>query len=127
MTKAKMNESEPMENHKLVMPENLNHFGFLFGGYMLKWVDEIAWIAATLEYPGYTFVTIGMDEVVFKTSVREGTILKFTTTKTRVGRTSVDFQVHVTDGINTAADLIFSTTVTMVRVDEKGQKKQIQS
>ena len=65
-----------MENHKLVLPEHLNQYGFLFGGHLLQWVDESAWIAATLDYPGYNFVTIGMDKVEFKKSVRQGTILK---------------------------------------------------
>ena len=52
-----------MENYKLVLPEHLNHFGDLFGGNLLKWVDESAWIAATREHPGCRFVTIAMDEV----------------------------------------------------------------
>ncbi len=111
-----------MENYKLVMPENLNHFGFLFGGYMLKWVDEIAWIAASLEYPGYRFVTIAMDRIEFRKSVREGTILKFTTQQTRVGNTSVNFSVVVSNGATNDSETIFSTTVTMVRVNEQGDK-----
>ena len=45
-----------MENHRLVLPEHLNHYGFLFGGHLLKWVDEFAYIAATIEYPNFTFV-----------------------------------------------------------------------
>lgn len=114
-----------MNNHKLVLPENLNHFGFLFGGYMLKWVDEYAWIAATLEYPGYTFVTIAMDQVEFKKGVREGTILRFTTSRTRVGNTSVDYRVDVSKGVDPTSESIFSTTVTMVRVDENGKKTKI--
>ena len=111
-----------METHKLVMPENLNHFGFLFGGYMLKWVDEIAWIAATLDYPNFTFVTIAMDQVEFRRSVREGTILKFTTRRAREGHTSVDYLVEVTNGTGDQNDTIFSTTVTMVRVNAEGRK-----
>ena len=35
-----------MINHKLVLPQYLNHYGFLFGGHLLKWVDEYAYIAA---------------------------------------------------------------------------------
>ena len=114
-----------MENYKLVMPENLNHFGFLFGGYMLKWVDEIAWIAASLEFPGLQFVTIAMDEIEFRKSVREGTILKFTTARTRLGNTSVDFSVVVSNGTTNDAETIFSTTVTMVCVDGEGKKVRI--
>ncbi len=29
-----------MTSYKLVMPGDLNHYGFLFGGKMLMWVDE---------------------------------------------------------------------------------------
>ena len=36
----------PVQHFRLVMPEHMNHFGDLYGGNMLKWVDEIAWIAA---------------------------------------------------------------------------------
>lgn len=117
-----------METFKLVMPENLNHFGYLFGGYMLKWVDEIAWIAATLDYPGYTFVTIAMDKVEFKKSVRQGTILRFLTSQANLGRTSVTYHVDVTLGEKTATaeNSIFSTNVTMVRVDQTGQKIPIE-
>ena len=112
-----------MENHKLVLPENLNHYGYLYGGDLLKWVDEYAWIAATLEYPDCNFVTLGMDKVEFRKSVREGTILKFIIKKIKEGTTSVKYLVRVYRGnsidIN---DLIFSTSVIFVRIDQNGQK-----
>ncbi len=112
-----------MENHKLVTPGNLNHYGYLYGGDLLKWVDEYAWIAATLEYPDCNFVTLGMDKVEFRKSVREGTILKFIINRKKEGSTSVQYLVRVYRGdsldIN---DLIFSTSVTYVRIDQNGQK-----
>jgi len=112
-----------MENHKLVLPSNLNQYGYLFGGDLLKWVDEYAWIAATLEYPDCNFVTLGMDKVEFKKSVRQGTILKFIVKKTKAGNTSVQYLVHVYRGNNMAMnDLIFSTRVTFVRIDQNGLK-----
>jgi len=116
-----------MENYKLVLPENLNQFGYLFGGYLLKFVDEIAWIAATLDYPGYHFVTIAMDQVEFRKSVRGGTILKFVCQKTKTGNTSVRYLVEVYNANVQPADYetMFSTTVTMVRVDEYGKKKPL--
>jgi acyl-CoA hydrolase len=74
-----------MESYKLVLPEHLNHYGYLYGGNLLKWVDEIGWIAASRDYPGYNFVTVAMDRVEFRKSVREGTILRFEALKTDVG------------------------------------------
>jgi acyl-CoA hydrolase len=112
-----------MENHKLVLPQHLNHYGFLFGGDLLKWVDEYAYVAATMEFPGSNFVTVAMDKVVFKKSVREGSILKFIVDKTREGTTSVQYEVRVYHGNSRQdEDLIFSTGVTLVRVDERGRK-----
>lgn len=117
-----------VENHKLVLPSNLNHYGYLFGGDLLKWVDEYAWIAATLEYPDCNFVTLGMDKVEFKKSVREGSILKFISEKTKTGTTSVQYLVQVYRGNNRAtSDLIFSTCVTFVRIDRDGKKTPLPS
>jgi len=116
-----------MENHKLVLPEHLNQYGYLFGGNLLKWVDEYAWIAATLDYPGCNFVTIGLDKVEFRKSVRQGAILKFVSERTRKGGTSVQYSVMVYQGNSQGSEheLIFSTHVTYVRIDEKGKKMSI--
>jgi acyl-CoA hydrolase len=116
-----------MENYKLVLPEHLNHFGYLFGGNLLRWVDEIAWIGATLDFPGCRFVTIGMDRVEFRRSIREGSILKFDVEKLRVRNTSVQYAVRVfneTFGGDETKE-VFSTTVTFVSLDERGNKKSI--
>lgn len=116
-----------MENFKLVLPEHLNQFQFLFGGNLLKFVDEIAWIAASLDYPGFNFVTIAMDRVEFRKSVREGSILRFQCDNTKTGTTSVCYHVDVFIANSTSADTdsVFSTNVTMVRVDENGNKKPL--
>ena len=116
-----------IENHKLVMPEHLNQHGFLFGGYMLQWVDEYAWIAASTDHPACHFVTIGMDHVEFRKSVRGGTILKFVITKIQNGKTSVQYGVSVFDTKKSqeADGILFSTNVTFVNIDEKGNKKEL--
>jgi acyl-CoA hydrolase len=113
-----------MENHKLVLPENLNQYGFLFGGYLLKWVDEYAWISASLDHPGCNLVTIGMDTVEFRKSVKKGVILKFVTEKTKEGNTSVQYSVSVYRGDikGDNKELVFFTHVTFVRIDEEGNK-----
>lgn len=112
-----------MENHKLILPEHLNHYGHLFGGNMLKWVDEYAWIAATLDYPGCDFVTIGMDRVEFRKGVKEGAILAFRVERVSQGRTSVSYGVEVFHKNSaTAQERVFSTQVTFVNVNKEGNK-----
>jgi acyl-CoA hydrolase len=116
-----------MENYKLVLPEHLNHFGFLFGGNLLKWIDEVGYIAVSLDYPGCNFVTVAMDKVEFKKSIKGGTILCFETNINRIGTTSIEYTVNVyKDSITTGnRELAFSTHITFVCLDEKGGKKKI--
>ncbi len=49
-----------METHRLVLTEDLNQYGLLFGGRLLSWADEAGYIAASQDFPGARFVTIGM-------------------------------------------------------------------
>ena len=113
-----------MVTYKLVMPEHLNQYGALFGGNMLKWVDETAWMAVSLDHPGARFVTIGMDRVEFKKGVSGGSILRFEAVCQRVGRTSVAYAVRVyrSDLHLGGETLIFTTDITFVRVSEAGEK-----
>lgn len=115
-------KGKEMENHKLVLPEHLNHYGYLFGGYLLQWVDEFAYIAASLDYPACNFVTIGMDKVEFRKSVKQGAILRFIIEKAKQGTTSVQYRVKV---YRSREDLMFSTHVTLVSIDEHGKKKSL--
>ncbi|MBK1883798.1 acyl-CoA thioesterase [Luteolibacter pohnpeiensis] len=116
-----------MENHRLVLPGDLNHYGFLFGGRLLAWVDEAAWIAASLDYPDHKFVTIGLDTVEFHHPVRQGTILAIHCKNIRQGNTSVTYSVEVFDKQQKDQKIpIFSTRSTFVAVDDSGNKVKIQ-
>ncbi len=116
-----------MENFKVVRPIHLNHYGYLFGGDLLKWVDEISWIAASRDYPGCKFVTVSMDRVEFRRSVRQGAVLRFEVTQCRKGTTSVQYAVTVySDDLDTGREeQVFSNHVTFVCLDAAGNKTQI--
>jgi acyl-CoA hydrolase len=115
-----------METHRLVLPGDLNHYGFLFGGRLLAWIDEASWIAASLDYPHCQFVTVAMNSVEFRHSVRTGTILAISCKLLREGKTSVTYSVSVTDK-NAGPHPIFSTEVTFVSVDDAGRKRSIRA
>lgn len=115
-----------METHRLVLPGDLNQYGFLFGGRLLAWIDEASWIAASVEYPHCQFVTVAMDKVEFHHSVRDGTILRISCEREREGTTSTTYAVRVIDEKNGTAP-IFSTRVTFVSVDDEGRKRSIRS
>jgi acyl-CoA hydrolase len=113
------------ETHRLVMTTDLNQYGFLFGGTLLSWVDEASFIAASLENPECRFVTIGMDEVAFKFSVNNGSILVVRSELKRVGKTSLTYNVKVFCGRVDDGKPIFTTNVTFVNVDDAGEKLAI--
>jgi acyl-CoA hydrolase len=116
-----------MENFKLVLRGDLNQHGYLYGGNLLKWIDEYAWIAATLDYPESKFVTVALDDVTFKKSIKEGSILKFNINRYKTGNTSVQYYVEVfcNTQCHENMDLVFSTHITFVNLDEDGNKTKI--
>jgi len=116
-----------LEHYKLILPEHLNHDGFLFGGNMLKWIDEFAYITANHDFPGNRFVTIALDNVTFHHPVASGEIIRFEVTRSRVGRTSVQYQVRVFGTRRQASPetILFETHITFVNVDSDGKKQPI--
>ncbi len=113
-----------MESYTVVRPEHLNHYGHLFGGCLLKWVDEIAWIAASRDNPGCRFATVGMDRVAFHRGVHPGAVLRFNALESCRGRTSLTYAINVfAEDLETGEEAsIFSTCITFVRLDPEGRK-----
>lgn len=123
-----MNMEKILETFTIVRPEHLNHHGVLFGGQMLKWVDEFAWLAASREFPGCRWVTIAMDKIEFRNRVIPGSILRFATKIEKKGNTSVTYCVKVFADEEGASDEkeVFTTQVTLVNINKKGEKSEIE-
>ena len=113
-----------MDFYTLVRPEHLNHYGYLFGGSMLKWVDEYAYITALREFPSCRLVTRAMDAASFTQSVNNGALLRFRVRRIRLGRTSATYRVTVVARDFQAADVypVFEISVTMVSITPDGKK-----
>lgn len=116
-----------MNHYKLVLPEHLNDQGCLFGGYLLMWIDELSYITANLDIPRNRFVTIALNNVVFKHKIDCGQILCFSIERSRLGNSSVEYQVRVY-GEGKPKDeshLLFETAITFVNTDKEGKKAKI--
>lgn len=113
-----------MKFKTLVRPEHMNQHGSLFGGYMLLWVDEYAYIAALEDHPGGRFVTRGMEAAVFSHPVACGALLTFDVTRVRSGYSSVTYLVEVSarNPAENHETPVFRTNVTLCTVDETGHK-----
>ncbi len=112
-----------MNTYQHVRPEHLNHYGKLFGGTMLKWIDEAAWMTASLDYPGCKLVTVAMDSIVFKHQVVNGSILRFEIKPKHVGTKSITYQVivYADEPGGTIEKEVFSTNITFCRIDAEGR------
>src|SRR5918992_5067175 len=110
---------------KLVMPNQTNHHGTLFGGHALGLMDLAGWIAAT-RYARRTMVTVASDRVEFKVPVRAGQLVELVARVSRVGRTSVTVAVDMfAEEVATGERrLATSGSFVFVAVDEDGRPRR---
>ncbi len=99
-------------NYFLVRHQDLNHAGTLFGGRMMAWADELAYIAATLSFPGCTFVTKVFEKFDFIHGPGEGAILRLDARVLSKGTSSVRVEVSGTWAVD--GQPIFTTHAVMV-------------
>ena len=102
------------EKTLLIRPEFLNHFGNLFGGYMMKWADEMAYTAASLAYPNSNFVTKLFGQFDFQAPVTLGDIIKVYSEVEAHGHTSCKIQIYARNA-RTGAE-VFRTFAIMVNI-----------
>lgn len=84
---------------KWVKPEDLNPNGTLFGGSLLKWIDEEAAIYAIIQLDSQKVVTKLISEINFVSSARQGDIIELGITATEFGRTSLTLRCEVRNKI----------------------------
>lgn len=80
---------------KWVKPEDLNANGTLFGGALLRWVDEEAAIYAILQMGNHRAVTKMMSEINFVASAVQGDMIEMGLKATHFGRTSLTMRAEV--------------------------------
>lgn len=102
------------EKTLLIRGEFLNHYGTLFGGYMMQWSDDMAYNAASLAFPNANFVTKLFGQFDFTSPVRGGDIIKIYSQVESVGTTSCKIKVWAINARNNAD--VFRTFAVMVNV-----------
>lgn len=80
---------------KWVRPEDLNANGTLFGGSLLKWIDEEATIYTILQLGNRRVVTKIISEINFVASAIQGDIIEMGLIATKFGTTSITLRAEV--------------------------------
>lgn len=80
---------------KMIAARDLNSNGSLFGGRVLGWIDEEAFIYASCQLESESIVTRTMSEVNFIARARAGDVIEIGMETVRFGKTSVTLRCTV--------------------------------
>lgn len=105
---------------KWVKPEDLNPNNTLFGGSLLKWIDEEAVIYAIVQLDNPRVVTKLISEVVFISAPKQGDIIEMGFTATDFGKTSVTLTCEVRNKL-TRQPILSIEKLVFVNLDENGK------
>lgn len=105
---------------KVVAPATTNLYDTLFGGTLLAWMDEVAFITAT-RFGRCPFVTVSLERIDFKHPIPAATIVELVARVESVGRTSLKIRIDVFVEDMFKADRLRAVTglFTMVAIDEE--------
>ncbi len=101
---------------KWVKPEDLNPNGTLFGGSLLRWIDEEAAIYAICQLDNKRVVTKYMSEINFLSSAVQGDIIELGITATKFGTTSITLLCEVRNKI-TREIILTIDKIVFVNID----------
>lgn len=125
MRPVKKIEDSLTEQQYLICPAHINHYGRLFGGQLLKWIDELAGIVA-IRHCGCTVTTAAIDNLQFHAPAYTGDMIVLRGCVTSVGRTSMEVQVDTyRESLDGQREMINRAFIEMVAIDCKGQPTQV--
>ncbi|MBT8220026.1 MAG: acyl-CoA thioesterase [Bacteroidia bacterium] len=107
-------------SRKLIKPENLNSRNTLFGGALLRWIDEEAGIYAMTKLDTKEVVTKYISEIDFINSAKQGDVIEIGLGFKAIGRTSISFSCEVRN-VFTKNTIIKIEDIVFVKVDQNGK------
>ena len=111
---------------RVVMPRYLNDNGDLFGGDAMKWMDEVAYIAAR-KYTDQKLVTVSVEKIRFLKPLKAGDFIEIRAEVQELRGVKLMIKVVIEKGIQkpdvqeTAMDALF----VFAAVDESGRPVRI--
>ncbi len=119
-TSALADEDIIFRTRKWVKPEDLNANGTLFGGSLLRWIDEESAIYAIIQMGNPRSVTKLISEINFVSSARQGDMIEMGLRAVKFGRTSLTMHAKVRN-IITGEVILTIDKIVFVSLDEDGK------
>lgn len=110
-----------------VMTSDLGVHGNLFGGRMLAWLDTAAATYAVQVIHNPNILTLRFSDCVFHRPSKLNNLIKIYGETVRIGRTSITVAIEArcADVVLGTENLVCSTEVVMVQIDEEGKPSEI--
>ncbi|MDX1389059.1 MAG: acyl-CoA thioesterase [Acidobacteriota bacterium] len=110
-----------VEMTEIVLPEDTNAHGSIFGGRVLSLIDKCAAVVATRHARSHV-LTVSLDSVEFRTPVHLGDVLVLHGRINAAFRSSMEIEVEVHAEVPTSGKRRLTTTafVTLVAIDATG-------
>ena len=107
-------------SRKLIKPGDLNANNTLFGGQLLKWIDEEAGIYAMTKLNNHRVVTKYMSEINFVSSAKQADVVELGLAFVEIGKTSITFRCEVRN-LFSKKTIISIDKIVFVKVDKAGR------
>lgn len=107
---------------KLIKPSDLNARRTLFGGQLLKWIDEEAAIFAICQLNNSNVVTKFISEIDFVRTAKVGDVIEIGMEVVKFGTTSITIKCDVRNK-STKESIITIEKIIFVLLDENGVSK----
>ena len=107
-------------SRKLIKPGDLNANNTLFGGALLRWIDEEAGIYAMTKLMTPRVVTKYMSEINFVSSANQGDVIEIGLAFESIGTTSITFKCEVRN-VFSKKTIISIDKIVFVKVDTSGR------
>lgn len=104
---------------KMVMPQDLNGAGTLFGGRALAWIDEEAAVFVICQLGAHRVVTKLMSEINFLAPAKQGDIVEIGAELVGLGKTSITISC-VMRNKTSKQDILRVEKMVFVLIDENG-------
>ena len=118
-------EDSLTDQQYLICQAHINHYGRLFGGQLLKWIDELAGIVA-IRHCGATVTTAAIDNLQFQAPAYTGDMIVLQGQVTSVGRTSMEIRVDTYgEALDGTREMISRAYIDMVCINCKGQPMEV--
>lgn len=120
--RARTARTMEFRTRKVITPRDLNPHGTLFGGRVLEWIDEEAFIFASCQLGSTSLVTKLMSTVNFVSSARLGDIVEIGCAALKFGTTSITVTCQVRT-MATGALITEVGEIIFVNVGEDGRPR----